>query len=220
MPNLDWTARPRRMFYVRRRVLNGGIYLVHLAKIYRLNRDNDRVWWMCDGEHAIDDIVTEIRKTVTHGDLETLVEWVCGTLLFFQNNSLIGPLYAESYSDLPLERYDWRVSPELVALVLSRRPQVRGDGIAVRDETLRPFVDRVFRLCYESYFAAHGQWSALQEHAFRNYWEESAVIDLEKAADEWADVHQVKSLFFEIDRGFCRMEYAGTVYEGFVGHRR
>lgn len=217
MPNLDWTTRPRRMFYVRRRVLNDEIYLIHLTQIYKINPGSDRLWRLCDGSKTVLEIISCLNVP---GDAPAgNVEWACNVLLFFQKAGLIMPLYAESRMPLQAERNDWEFSPELVDIVRASCPPTGAEADRLAAARLQPFADRVFRLCYESYFAAHGHWYGLSEEAFRNYWIELAQLDFERAVSEWTNHFKVKSLLFDPDRGFCRACYADVVYEGFVGHR-
>ncbi len=219
MPSLDWTVRPRRMFYVRRRALQNGVFLVHLAQIYKLNPASDCLWQLCDGNNNLRHIVDEMVVAASDQPYETTMEWVCSTLLFMQRAVLIAPLYAECHRALPAERYDWPFAEELCVLVRAVCPEF-DNGMVIENNVFQAFVDRIFRLCFESYFARNGQWFGLGEEAFRNYWIEAAQIDLTRTVAEWKDTYGIKSLFFDFERGFCRMAYTNTVYEGFIGHRR
>ncbi len=216
MPSLEWTTRPRRMFYVRRRVIAGEIYLVHLTEIYRLNSFNDEVWFLCDGSRNLFEIASRMAagNRLSH---ETAVESVCAALIFLQRARLVMTLDAGDRPALPPERTDWPLSPELSAIVAAAQGTV--SNIQQTPEQLRPFTDRLFRLSYEAYFAQHGRSYGLSESAFRHYWEDWGRINPEKAAADWALQFKLRSLFIDADRGFCRVAYGAGIYEGFVGHR-
>jgi len=210
MYQLQLDARPARMPTVRRRRLVDGIYLIYLAKIFRIDSRTEALWDLADGTRTIADLLTVANLELGLGmSLEELIQ----ILLKLQGCGFIESLNGRLFPPLPPEDC-LRDDGAALHHFIDSLPLVAERSHEGYAEAFKLLNNRLLRIGYEAYFAIHGKWTRLSEDKYRRQWCSLFIACGEGAITAWRNELKITEAKLDLQRGFCQLRYLDAFYEG------
>lgn len=209
---------PRRAFYVRKRRTGAHVYLIHIAKLYRIDDLGEAIWNLCDGETPVTDMLARLAPLFPQTNGIELLQAVVRSLLFMSQQALIEPWDAPVLP--PALDYAEFNKPLAALMQTSHHEAALPWEKELTRKTAEKVQNRFYRICYEAYWAAApDRRRVLNERAFRNRWAERFLLDADIVARAFADQFDVKRWRFSPAENRIIMVRGGSVYEGDVDNR-
>ncbi|MEJ2042297.1 MAG: hypothetical protein P8X74_09950 [Reinekea sp.] len=203
---------------VRRRVVNGDIFLIKLTDLCRLDEFSNSAWKLINGKWSIFEIANHLGPRFPSMAQHEVIEKTVLCLSEYLNlGYVLSPSDAldnksEVYKALTVSKYLGSVMQ-----VFYSQPGIWQKSIS--ESFKEKLTVRFFRILYEMYESEISDKPIESETEFRNRIAGKTIFNIDDTVSDLKNKYDIKGWRHDVDTHSIVIQYRGTVYSGDVDNR-
>ncbi|GGX57654.1 hypothetical protein [Saccharospirillum salsuginis] len=205
-------------YAVRRRNIDGDVFLVKLTNLCKLDQFSDEVWKLSRNNSSVFEITTRLSEKFPSIPNHNIIE---KTLLCISQYIKLGYLVPESEAlKVRVQEYrDATVVEYLAAIMQELYAECEVWHIKLDVEFKEKLITRFYRIMYEMYVAEKKSNSLETEVVFKTYLAGKAIFDMSGTVNYIKQSYDIKSWRHDVHSNSIVIKYRDTVYSGDVDSR-